>query len=1043
MRIRILGQCVIQIGDREITPSASHLFALLLRLASEPGRFFERLGLAQLLFPGAPSANAALHSIRQLIYQAIQQGAHLQKLGGAVAINVSYLSSDLEDLMQQDQSIVGFDYRSLSLLPGYSPALSEAYTEWLDSYRAHESARLRHLLSGAIETLRLRADWRALESRARECLSFDPLNETATLALAEALARTGSKERAIATLEAYSSEVGVHNVHIAIPAKVLRKRIEVGNPTSLTPDAHLPLVAQGECISALHEQWRRAKAGEVQCTLVRGESGSGKTRIVEEFLSQVSLGGSGSTVVARKAVIERFRPFALFADLVVSLLKLPGAAGCDPTLLPFLHRLTGTRQQHAGTQMTPGEAHFVSTGITRAIVDLVEALCNERPCIIAIDDSRTLDDVSLAVVLDLLSNSAGLRLHFVIVCHSDAREDLTRIPSRTIVLRPLTTNESRELVTSYFTASGHSPAADEVTWCTGIAAGNPAFLLLVAAQCVGRHGRLAIPRDIIAAADRRLESLTPVAMRVLEACAVLADDCDTALLDRVIGLAPFALLSALHELEHGGLVEYSGARIRLRSTLFRDRILQAAGGSVLAFLHSRSAEALESESAGMNSHWRIASHWRLAGRHQQAKAKLTESWQRSLQMGQPAHAEASIREYLAQTVDPVERVALYDDLIEVTQSAGDSQETILAIDERAALLRNIEGPDHRQETLAFDRLDAQLHDHADPAKPEADLAKFMRSTSLDITRRLRAALRLMVGADSTADPKLANDVFTELLTLTASDSTPKAYHNQSLLIFHSVFGSKPAALNLARAMIDDAKLAPHSWPHLRAQVNASLALQLVGENREGISQLENLYPQVAAAGVVSSCVFLASRLASYRLDDGDIGGATEWANRAHSHVLSGLNGRLPSDYLSVRADLALLSGNCKEARQLIDTMRESTPVYQAPRYKMELLAYSIRLAQFEGAKVDRASTKTLLKWHHRARSYGRHDDNMEALWTALTQERRDSMASELLRDYLLKYRRETRSCRYMLRLRTAPDPAWSDALGGSGGASARKGAPDH
>ena len=1025
MRVRMLGECVIELRDREYTPTAPHFFALLLRLSADAGRFFQRRELGHLLFPQAPDDRSATHSVRQLIYQALQRGARIDKSGGAVALSQTSLSVDLEDALQQDQSHASTRHRTLAVLPGYFPTISDGFDEWLELYRAHQQSRVRHALVVAIGTLRKRSDWPAVEARSIECLSLDPFSEPATLALAEALARMGSKERAVTLLEAYRKEVGVHDPQIALPAILLRKRIEGSVPTVQPIDVRLPLAARGDAISSLHDRWIKACGGSVQVSLIRGEPGSGKSRLIEEFYETVTLSGKSCIVAVRKSALEHFHPFSFFADLVRSLLRFPGSAGCDPRLLPFLNRLTGGLPRDDSDLSLPDEAQFISSGIKRAIIDLLDAIGAEKSIVILIDDSRAIDDVSLALLGDLQQVAPALPLYMVIACDdSDRRDGLGRLPTHTVHLKPLTEDESRGVLVSWVSTTQHVLSEEAIQWCVNIAAGNPAFLQLLAAQASASPETLDVPRDIVAAVDRRLERLSSAASRVLEACAVLGDHCDEMMLEEVIGLAAFSLVQALHELERSGLIECIGARVFLRSALFRDRTISLASRSVLNLLHSRSALAMERQVASGNSSWRIASHWHSAGQLRRARATLTTSWRRSLQLGQPQHAEESIREYLSLTTDTGERVALYEDLIEATQAAGNTRATICAIDERAALLRASNGADARRETFLFDRIDAQLQDHADPSQPERELMTFMLSHTLDSARRLRAAQRLLASADATANPELAKEVHDALNSFDIADSSARAYYNQSLLIYHSVFGDKATALSVAHDIIAIARREPHSWPHIRGRVNASLALRVACNSSEAITNLEESYGELIAAGATPTCVLVASRLASFHLDDGDVVTATQWARRAEVHVSTKAIGRLPSEYLSAQADLAMIAGDFASALKLVATMRDASPLYQAPRFKMELLSYTLRLAQYEGRPSSEANVDELLAWHFRARSYGRHDDDMDALWVALVQQQRGSLASRLLGDYLRSHRRESRSCGHFLRTRTAGDPAW-------------------
>ena len=156
--------------------------------------------------------------------------------------------------------------------------------------------------------------------------------------------------------------------------------------------------------------------------------------------------------------------------------------------------------------------------------------------------------------------------------------------------------------------------------------------------------------------------------------------------------------------------------------------------------------------------------------------------------------------------------------------------------------------------------------------------------------------------------------------------------------------------------------------------------------------------------------------------------ATTWAKCAGDQAAEDIDGRLPADYLSVRADLALLAGDLESARKFIGTMREHTPLYEAPRYRMTLLAYDQRLHAGDSRAVIDTELHSLLQWHQLAKAFGRHDDEMEALWVALNAHGEGALATELLSEYLSHHRRERRGPGYLLRRNTAGDPSWAQLL---------------
>jgi hypothetical protein len=79
----------------------------------------------------------------------------------------------------------------------------------------------------------------------------------------------------------------------------------------------------------------------------------------------------------------------------------------------------------------------------------------------------------------------------------------------------------------------------------------------------------------------------------------------------------------------------------------------------------------------------------------------------------------------------------------------------------------------------------------------------------------------------------------------------------------------------------------------------------------------------------------------------------------------------------------------------------------------------------DGRRPNEEMLVRLLQYHERAKRFGRHDDHMQVLWSALRAVGRAADASRLLRNYLRSERRERRACRYLLRLITIDDPEWT------------------
>src|SRR5687768_11427273 len=194
IRLWSLGDSLIEIGETRIGPDAEVLFATALVLVMERGHRVPRDRVIALLWPDAEEANGR-HCLRQALYQLRRAGASIRVQGGTLELPASDVVTDYEALTADGAKPDAIDVGRLGggFLATYRPRLSPALAEWVDAQRAVVHASARRVLLRAIADHRGRSDWGRVESLARACLVVDPLNEEATLALAEAVALAGAK----------------------------------------------------------------------------------------------------------------------------------------------------------------------------------------------------------------------------------------------------------------------------------------------------------------------------------------------------------------------------------------------------------------------------------------------------------------------------------------------------------------------------------------------------------------------------------------------------------------------------------------------------------------------------------------------------------------------------------------------------------------------------------------------------------------------------------------------------------------------------------
>jgi DNA-binding SARP family transcriptional activator len=243
IRLRILGESVIQVGETIVEPSATHVFALLLYLGIERGKLVSRGQLASMLFPEGRAADAG-HSLRQLLYRLRRIGVPLETTAATVRLPAGSVVEAPESVLTRALGGASpIEAPGFTLLPGYGPP-TEQLSRWLETYRDAISSKLLRCLARDLARAREGADWSIVERLGRALLELDPLNETATLGLAEAMARSGSKHKALELLHAFADDVGQDHATLALPSQLLKRRIAEEARPSAPYAGRVPIVGR-------------------------------------------------------------------------------------------------------------------------------------------------------------------------------------------------------------------------------------------------------------------------------------------------------------------------------------------------------------------------------------------------------------------------------------------------------------------------------------------------------------------------------------------------------------------------------------------------------------------------------------------------------------------------------------------------------------------------------------------------------------------------------------------------------------------------------
>ncbi len=230
------------------------------------------------------------------------------------------------------------------------------------------------------------------------------------------------------------------------------------------------LIGRTEALDDLESAFQRAaEARTLEIVTVIGETGSGKSRLVREFLPRLQILAPGVTILqAAVPACEGGRPYALLRDMVMRQLDIypshsRGAIQARIANSRLMTDLSPTARAGAVATLEqlllPGEGSVPTLAeVTQVVELLIRHRTGEGMLIVVVDDLHRADAYSLAVVDNLLHASLSVPVLFIGQAQPSLLErsgaaalswlsDLTDpfLPATRLDLPPLSAVESRLL----------------------------------------------------------------------------------------------------------------------------------------------------------------------------------------------------------------------------------------------------------------------------------------------------------------------------------------------------------------------------------------------------------------------------------------------------------------------------------------------------------------------------------------------------------------------------------------------------------------------
>lgn len=582
IRLQTLGAATILVGEVRLTAAAGTLFSLLLRLTGTPGMQLPRDVLRRSLWPDQADVRQRAN-LRQALYKLRGYGVQASMHGDVVAMDPAQVvrTFSLDRSTETFERDVTMGHEPFgTFLPGFAVPWPELQ-EWIDQQREAVHADVRRVLAEQLRRRRARADWGGADALARWLLQFDPLNEEATLTVAECTLLSGSKREAIAILDRYLAELGPGAGDLRLQATMLRRRI--AEPAARSRLSFAPterhFVGRETELADLTLAMRRARWHDGSAELLHGPPGIGKSRLAHELEKVAAIEG---VRVAQASCRESdlLRPLSVFLDLVPELLSRPGALGSAPESLAALRRLAAPDRSVAATSGVPPmpaggdmpgapspnaaegaamrEPMPMAASLRRAIIDLLAAVSEEKPLLLVVEDVHWIDEHSWEVLSDLADRTGAMRVFLLLTSREPHarphRPQRVPLALRVRALPPLS-SESCLVLSRAIGDDLSAPVSDELGgWFVNASEGNPLFLRALVNHWIETGEAGGVPPTLQGVIEQRLSQVSGDALRVLQTAALLGKWATGERVAKVLEHSTATMMTLVGELESNAMI---------------------------------------------------------------------------------------------------------------------------------------------------------------------------------------------------------------------------------------------------------------------------------------------------------------------------------------------------------------------------------------------------------------------------------------------------------------------------------------------------------
>ena len=684
--LRCLGQPILlgPNGEPIRFRTKKHL-ALLVYLAVEQGRVHRRDRLAAFFWPRVTIEDArhSLATALSILRPRLAAGT-LETTRESVTFHGDRITTDLDQLRCGDllgpEPVTRVDVSSF--LDGFDLPDTTEFALWKDRQQAALLPLLRDALVVLINRCRRAGEFAQIGQLADRLLAIDELCEDGIRAKLEARALAGDRLLALRLFETWKErlrrELGASPSHeLDEMAARLRKGRWERTPVSdmpiprSEPSRDRPFVGRARQYQELYSLWEDLKEGRQTHVVLVGDSGVGKTTIVERLTAAAGLEGAAVARV-QSYDLERSIPFATLGGLTLRLLEVSGSSATSSESLAELARaIPDVRRRFPSLPLaTESRGETARLRLTDAFQELLATVADEHAVILVVDDLHLADDASVAVFHLVLRRVTHLRVMAIFTARPGElaqssqgallRDTLAKSGAKEIRLPPLDETTTQELLLALLAADDQKPSAVAQRAIVQASGGYPMVLELLVHDWRNNGSRsTAIGLDAmtleftggtgLSAAYGRIfprlsGTLEPSTRNALDLASILGSRLNDLTLYSIVDLSLGQTMAALGQLSELRVLRESVKGLEFTNELIRAHAYAAIPSPVRKALHASVADRLLLSECHRTSSTKLEVAWHCmrAGRTDEAIPHLLSGATEAIRGGAPQSAEIAL-----------------------------------------------------------------------------------------------------------------------------------------------------------------------------------------------------------------------------------------------------------------------------------------------------------------------------------------------------------------------------------------------------------------